>query len=144
MGKTGFSLVLALALVTLSTSSQEKCILSGTWRNELGSNMTISAVNEAGQFSGLYHTDVSTTGKQILVSPMKGSQQVDNQEQPIFGFTVTWLVSDSTTVFVGQCFVDDQGKETLQTMWLLREKVKSAEDNWKATTVGTNVFTRIK
>uniref|UniRef100_A0A8C3F538 Avidin n=1 Tax=Chrysemys picta bellii TaxID=8478 RepID=A0A8C3F538_CHRPI len=119
------------------------CILTGTWRNDLGSNMTISAVNEAGQFSGLYLTAVSAAEKPILVSPLNGSQHIDDLGQPTFGFTVTWSFSVSTTVFVGQCFVDDQGKETLQTMWLLREKVKSAEDNWKATTVGTNVFTRI-
>ncbi|CAM4568324.1 unnamed protein product, partial [Caretta caretta] len=48
----------------------------------------------------------------------------------------------STTVFVGQCFVDDKGKETLKTMWLLREEVGSPGDGWRATRVGTNVFTR--
>uniref|UniRef100_A0A8C3FGE4 Avidin n=1 Tax=Chrysemys picta bellii TaxID=8478 RepID=A0A8C3FGE4_CHRPI len=134
MEKTGFSLILVLALVTLSTSSQKKCILTGTWQNDLGSNMTISAVNEAGQFYGSYLTTVSAAEKPILVSPLNGSQHIDDMGQPTFGFTVTWSFSDSTTVFVGQCFVDDHGEETLQTMWLLREKVKSAEDNWKATT----------
>uniref|UniRef100_A0A8C3T0W4 Avidin n=1 Tax=Chelydra serpentina TaxID=8475 RepID=A0A8C3T0W4_CHESE len=106
--------------------------------------MTISAMNEAGQFSGLYLTAVSGAAKPILVSPLNGSQHVDNLEQPTFGFTVKWSFSDSTTVFVGQCFVDDQGEQTLQTMWLLRDKAKSVDDNWNATTVGTNVFTRIK
>ncbi|KAM9138839.1 avidin-like [Pangshura tecta] len=144
MGKTGFSLFLALGLVTLSTSSEKKCILSGSWQNDLGSNMTISAMNKAGQFSGSYFTAVSVTKKSILVSPMNGSQHVDNLEHPTFGFTVQWSFSDSTTVFVGQCFVDDHGEETLQTMWLLRQKAKSAEDNWSATMVGTDVFTRLK
>lgn len=37
------------------------------------------------------------------------------------------------TVFVGQCFVDDKGKETLKTMWLLREEVSSPGADWKAT-----------
>ncbi|XP_050799690.1 avidin-like isoform X1 [Gopherus flavomarginatus] len=144
MGKTGFSLLLAMGLVTLSTSSEKKCILSGAWQNELGSNMTIFAVNKAGQFSGLYLTAVSAAKKPILVSPINGSQHIDSLEQPTFGFTVKWTFSDSTTVFVGQCFVDDHGEETLQTMWLLREKAKSAENNWNATMVGTNIFTRIK
>ncbi|XP_032656881.1 avidin-like [Chelonoidis abingdonii] len=144
MGKRGFSLILALGLVTLSTSSEKKCILSGVWQNDLGSNMTISAVNEAGQFSGLYLTAVSGAEKPILVSPINGSQHIDSLEQPTFGFTVQWTFSDSTTVFVGQCFVDKHGKETLQTMWLLRVKARSAENNWNATMVGTNIFTRIK
>ncbi|XP_037757753.1 avidin [Chelonia mydas] len=142
MGKMGFSLVLALFLVTIGASSERKCILTGDWKNDLGSNMTISAVNEAGQFSGLYLTAVSATEKPIVESPLTGSQHVDNLEQPTFGFTVKWSFSDSTTVFVGQCFMDDQGKETLQTMWLLRVKAKSMGDNWNATMVGTNVFTR--
>ncbi|CAM4557634.1 unnamed protein product [Caretta caretta] len=141
MGKTGFSLVLALFLVTVVASSERKCILTGDWQNDLGSNMTISAVNGAGQFSGLYLTAVSATEKPILVSPLNGSQHVDNLEQPTFGFTVKWSFSDSTTVFVGQCFTDDHGKETLQTMWLLRDKAKSMDDNWNATTVdSTTVF----
>ncbi|XP_067399637.1 avidin-like [Emydura macquarii macquarii] len=144
MGKTGFSLVLALALVTLSTSSDKQCILSGSWQNELGSNMSIFAVNNAGQFSGLYFTAVSATPKPIVVSPLNGSQHMENSEQPTFGFTVSWKFSDSTTVFVGQCFVDDDGEQTLKTMWLLREKVSIIGDDWKATTVGTDVFTRIK
>ncbi|CAM5152972.1 unnamed protein product [Natator depressus] len=142
MGKVAFSLLLALALVTLGVSSGRKCILTGAWQNELGSNMTISAVNGAGQFSGLYLTAVSAAEKPILESPLNGSQHVDNLEQPTFGFTVKWSFSDSTAVFVGQCFVDDKGKETLKTMWLLREEVGSPGDGWRATRVGTNVFTR--
>lgn len=41
--------------------------------------------------------------------------------------------ADSTTVFTGQCFVDEHGKEILKTMWLLRSHVNSIDDDWKAT-----------
>ncbi|XP_059581409.1 avidin isoform X2 [Alligator mississippiensis] len=105
--------------------------------------MNITAVNNVGKIFGTYLTRVSSTDKPIGVSPLRGSQQMGDQEQPTFGFTVAWSFSDSTTVFVGQCFVDDKGKETLQTMWLLRKKVDSSQDNWKATLVGTNLFTRV-
>lgn len=40
---------------------------------------------------------------------------------------------DSTAVFVGQCFNGDDGEEVLHTSWLLREKVDSETDDWKAT-----------
>uniref|UniRef100_A0A8C8SCK6 Avidin n=1 Tax=Pelusios castaneus TaxID=367368 RepID=A0A8C8SCK6_9SAUR len=121
-----------------------QCTLTGTWSNELGSNMTISAVNAAGEFSGSYHTAVTATRKSILASPLKGSQQRANQrKQPTFGFSVQWQFSDTTTVFVGQCFVDKRGKEKLETMWLLRDAVGSRKDSWKATRVGSNTFTRI-
>lgn len=43
------------------------------------------------------------------------------------------LPPDVTTAFAGQCFVDVAGKETLTTMWLLREAVGSLEEDWKAT-----------
>ncbi|XP_038259692.1 avidin-like isoform X2 [Dermochelys coriacea] len=145
MGKVAFSLLLALVLVNLGLSSERKCVLSGLWKNELGSNMSISAVNADGGFTGLYHTAVTATNKPIQVSPLKGSQKPTSQrKQPTFGFTVTWTFSDSTTVFVGQCFMDDKGKETLKTKWLLREEVRSPGADWKATRVGTNIFTRIK
>lgn len=41
--------------------------------------------------------------------------------------------ADSTTVFTGQCFVDEDGKEVLKTMWLLRSRVDKIKDDWKAT-----------
>ncbi|XP_067171857.1 avidin-like [Apteryx mantelli] len=136
-------LVLALALATPSSSAERKCVLTGSWINDLGSNMTISIMNGRGEFSGSYHTAVTATNNQIKISPLQGSQHRNNQsKQPTFGFTVNWSFSESTTVFTGQCFVDKDGKEILKTMWLLREKVSSLHDDWKATRVGVNVFTR--
>uniref|UniRef100_A0A674JUC5 Avidin n=1 Tax=Terrapene triunguis TaxID=2587831 RepID=A0A674JUC5_9SAUR len=118
----------------LLTVSLFQCVLSGLWRNELGSNMTISAVNAEGGFTGSYHTAVTVTDKRSLVSPLKGSQNRKSQrKQPTFGFTVSWTFSNSMTVFVGQCFVDDNGEEILKTMWLLRKEVGSPSADWKAT-----------
>uniref|UniRef100_A0A8B9SW77 Avidin n=2 Tax=Anas platyrhynchos TaxID=8839 RepID=A0A8B9SW77_ANAPL len=123
-----------------------QCDLQGLWRNELGSNMTLLALDMDGTFSGSYHTAVAATDKQILVSPLQGALQPPGTkgQQPTFGFTVQWQFADSTTVFVGQCFVDRRGKEVLETAWLLREGVPSRRDVWKATRVGTSVFTRVK
>uniref|UniRef100_A0A8C0QKG9 Avidin n=1 Tax=Chelonoidis abingdonii TaxID=106734 RepID=A0A8C0QKG9_CHEAB len=121
-----------------------QCDLSGLWRNELDSLMEIDKVNDAGEFSGKYLTAVTATSNCIRSSPLKGAQHDTTQRsQPTFGFTVNWeKFSNSTTVFVGQCFISDKGKETLKTMWLLREEVGSPGDGWRATRVGTNVFTR--
>ncbi|XP_067171970.1 avidin-like [Apteryx mantelli] len=134
-------LVLALALATPSSSAERKCVLTGFWINDLGSNMTVSALNSRGEFSGSYYTAVSATTKEIRVSSLQGFQHF-NKQQSTFGFIVNWSFSESTTVFTGQCFVDKDGKEILKTMWLLREKVSSLHDDWKATRVGVNVFTR--
>ncbi|NXG25388.1 AVID protein, partial [Grallaria varia] len=51
-----------------------QCYLQGLWRNELGSNMTLLALNMARIFSDSYHTAVTATNKQILVSPLQGAQ----------------------------------------------------------------------
>ncbi|CAN0342377.1 unnamed protein product [Bubo scandiacus] len=140
---TPFLLVLSLALMAHGLP-ERKCMLTGRWINDLGSNMTIGDLNRKGEFAGSYHTAVTATMNDIQVSPLQGSQHHTNQKsQPTFGFTVNWKFSDSITVFTGQCFVDDKGKEVLKTMWLLRSRVDNIKDDWKATRVGTNTFTRL-
>nr|XP_005508148.2 avidin [Columba livia] len=144
MGSSAFTLVLVLALVTCVTPAERKCQLSGLWRNEQDSLMEISAVRDNGDFQGKYLTRVTVTGSCAYTSPLKGAQQQPTDGVwPTFAFTVHWdKFSNATTAFTGQCFVDTGGKETLTTMWLLREAVGSLEEDWKATRVGRNVFTR--
>ncbi|NXW55363.1 AVID protein, partial [Eurystomus gularis] len=140
---TPFLLVLSLALVAPSLSAT-KCVLTGQWTNDLGSNMTIGAINGRGEFPGSYYTAVTATTNKIKESPLQGSQHRTNEQgQPTFGFTVNWSFSDSITVFTGQCYMDKDGKEVLKTMWLLRSHVDNIEDDWKATRVGINIFTRL-
>ncbi|XP_014730945.1 PREDICTED: avidin-like [Sturnus vulgaris] len=141
---TPFLVVLFLALGAPGLAVKQ-CILTGQWKNDLGSNMTIKILNVNGDFSGIYHTAVAATTKKILPSPLQGSQHLPNQQnQSTFGFTVHWSFTNTTTVFTGQCFVDDHGKEILKTMWLLRSYVDKIEDDWKATLVGYNVFERLE
>ncbi|NWT56581.1 AVID protein, partial [Erythrocercus mccallii] len=136
-----FLLLLFLALGAHSLSAK-KCSLTGHWVNDLGSNMTILNVNASGNFTGIYNTSVSATSNDIKPSPLLGSQHLP--DQPTFGFTVNWSFSDSITVFTGQCFMDDEGKETLRTMWLLRSRVENIKNDWKATRVGYNDFKRLE
>ncbi|NXH73050.1 AVID protein, partial [Hydrobates tethys] len=50
------------------------CALTGRWINDLGSNMTIAAVNGKGDFVGSYHMTETATMNEIQVSPLQGSQ----------------------------------------------------------------------
>ncbi|NWR20319.1 AVID protein, partial [Emberiza fucata] len=111
----------------------KKCKMTGQWKNDLGSNMTIYEVKENGDFTGKYLTKVSVSPEKIKESPLVGSQQLPYVSKPTFGFTVHWDFSDSITVFTGQCFVDNYGKEVLKTMWLLRSHSEDLENDWKAT-----------
>ncbi|KAL9822082.1 LOW QUALITY PROTEIN: avidin-like [Geothlypis trichas] len=124
--------------------SATACQLSGLWRNDQDSLMEISVLRDNGDFHGQYLTRVTLSGGCAQVSPLRGAQQQPGGEGwPTFAFTVRWdKFSNATTAFVGQCFVDAGGKEMLSTMWLLREAVGSLEEDWKATRVGRNVFTR--
>ncbi|NXN18693.1 AVID protein, partial [Indicator maculatus] len=111
-----------------------QCVLTGNWTNDLHSNMTIGAVNEEGSFNGKYHTSVSDSPDKIQLSPLQGSEQHRGSSgQPVFGFTVNWTFADTVSVFTGQCFVVENGKEVLKTMWLLRSHVDNITDDWKAT-----------
>ncbi|XP_076217563.1 avidin-like [Aptenodytes patagonicus] len=96
-----------------------------------------------GNFSGEHHTTVLNTQKPIKPSPLVGSQHLGEDGQCTFGFTINWKFSDSTAIFVSQCFAGAGGEEVLQTIWLLREKVDSLPSNWKAIRTGCNVFTRM-
>nr|XP_056705089.1 avidin-related protein 3-like [Euleptes europaea] len=126
-------------------SSPRQAELSGTWQNDLGSQMVIQPPDAAGAFCGTYTTAVAASQAPIRQSPLYGAQHLDGaHQQPTFGFTVNWSFSDSTAVFVGQHFVDPKGKETLETTWLLREQVDTRDNDWKATRVGRNIFTRVK
>nr|XP_008120950.1 PREDICTED: avidin-like [Anolis carolinensis] len=130
------------ARTTEAPKTPGKCHLEGTWVNELGSRMSISALDGEGRFSGSYLTGVTASQNPIRTSGLTGAQR--QGAQPTFGFTVLWSFSDSMTVFVGQCFVSESGEETLETSWLLRETVPSHSEDWKATRVGTNTFLRLK
>ncbi|XP_063036824.1 avidin-like [Melospiza melodia melodia] len=139
---TPLLLVLFLALGAHGLPPMWMCKLTGQWQNDLGSNMTIDEVKENGDFTGKYFTAVSASPEEIKESPLVGSQRLPYWSQPTFGFTVHWNFTKSITVFTGQCFVDDNGKEILKTMWLLRSHVRSPRDDWKATLVGYNIFRR--
>ncbi|NXE79322.1 AVID protein, partial [Cochlearius cochlearius] len=102
------------------------------WINDLGSNMTIAAGNAKGEFTGSYHMAVTATMNEIQVSPPQGSQHLTSQKsQPTFSFTVNWSFSVSSTTSVGQCFVDEDGKETLRTMWIMQDEGKWMMDERK-------------
>uniref|UniRef100_A0A8C6JWY5 Avidin n=1 Tax=Melopsittacus undulatus TaxID=13146 RepID=A0A8C6JWY5_MELUD len=138
---TPFLLVLSLAMLAPALSAR-KCVLDGRWTDDQSSIMTIEPVSAECDLKGSYVRDVPETENKLVESPLLGYRDCTDQTQPIFGFTVNWKSSDSVTVFTGQCFVGEDGKEVLRTMWLLRSHEDSIKDDWKATKVGTTVFTR--
>ncbi|XP_009283482.1 avidin-like [Aptenodytes patagonicus] len=149
MGSGAFALVLTLALAVGVTPAERKCLLSGSWRSDTGCRMVISVLSKDGSFSGSYLPGPAASNSEILTSPLEGSQQdAGLVPQPTFSFTVRWRLRGTETAqmtaFLGQCYVGTNGEETLHALWLLREAADSPAEDWKATRIGTTVFTRIK
>ncbi|NWV42821.1 AVID protein, partial [Grantiella picta] len=113
-----------------------QCLLSGSWRSNTGCRMVVSTLGKDRRFSGSYLPGPAAGNSELLTSPLEGSQQDTGLvQQPTFSFTVNWQLRETarTTVFLGQCYVDPNGEETLHALWLLREATDSPAEDWKAT-----------
>ncbi|KAK9408677.1 avidin-like [Crotalus adamanteus] len=111
-----------------------RCSLTGRWVNEKGSKIAISHGNNAGVFRGSYLGAVAATDNTIPPLMLQGIQHLD--PQPTFGFILKSNISASSTVFVGQCFIDENAEEQLETASLLRAKVGITAEDWKAARAG--------
>nr|ACO09450.1 Avidin precursor [Osmerus mordax] len=116
--------------------------LVGKWKNELGSVMIIDPSADM-SLMGSYETNVGPDIKKFV--PLYGVMNPMNTANPTFTFSIAWDSVEKATcsAFVGQYFSNVEG-EKLLTMWLLRDAVDTEGDNWEATMVGNNIFTRAK
>lgn len=127
---------------TLSAAYGSLCQdLTGTWRNQLNSNMTIQAIT-GNSFTGSYHTAVeSTSGAARLTSKISGMiKSVENGK--LIGFNVLWNRGASLTAWVGQCMVCD-GQEKIYTTWVLRSYLP-AKKRWMTTRINQDTFYRVE
>ncbi len=116
--------------------------ISGTWYNELGSQLVINYPGGT-QFNGSYNTAVGhaegqyTVIGQIDPNPAAGCGQA-------LGWVVQWINSsgnsNSTTTWSGQYIVSGSA-EIIVALWVLTSETPPSEF-WAATTVGEDVFFR--
>ena len=118
--------------------------LEGTWHTELGSTLIIERVRDGG-LSGTYATALSASGSAKGSFEVVGRTDADSGGEAVV-FSVCWKndLSDchSATAWVGQTQRVD-GHERISAMWLLTVET-SPEQDWYATHVGHDVFTRAK
>ncbi|MDR3474384.1 MAG: avidin/streptavidin family protein [Devosia sp.] len=103
----------------------------GVWNNELGSIMTINAVNGS-TFSGTYDSDDGHGGR--IVGDLTGI---------VAGETIGWSVSwqpgaDSTTSWAGK-FLTSGGKIYIYTLWYLSGG-DAALPLWESFSAGQDLF----
>ncbi len=117
--------------------------ITGTWYNELGSEMTI-ATAENGQLIGTY---TSAVGDAESSYPLTGRY---NTNPSLAGQACAWSVAwtnehgtaNSATSWSGQYQTTPSGEE-IYTLWLLASEV-TPENDWASTQVGQGTFTRTK
>ncbi|GFQ92128.1 uncharacterized protein TNCT_685311 [Trichonephila clavata] len=115
--------------------------LSGTWSNQLGSNMTIKRVDDSSMITGRYHTAVeSSRGASTISSNITGIVHTV-EGGSLIAFNVLWNNGKSITAWVGQCIVC-QGVEKIYTTWALRS-LKERRKNWMSTLINEDTFSRV-
>jgi hypothetical protein len=118
--------------------------LEGTWHNELGSTMVIDWVKDGG-FTGTFTTAVSPAGTAQGGFQLVGRTDVDGGGEAV-AFLVCWQNEmsnrHSVTAWSGQA-QRVAGQDQITAMWLLTVETVPEQD-WYATHVGHDVFTRVQ
>src|SRR4051794_38487066 len=104
---------------------------SGTWRNELGSTMSLSQNSD--EVDGTYESLVSSGGG-TTAGDLRGYCDGD-----LIAFTVHWNDFQAITSWVGQVS-DDQ--TTIRTLWQMTKQV-DAGDEWASINAGFDTFNRV-
>ncbi|ALS96033.1 avidin/streptavidin family protein [Xanthomonas oryzae] len=93
----------------------------GEWKNQLGSTLTITAVQPSGLLSGTYISPSGTTGSVYplvgwFANPVAGSTALS--KLPAITFSVQWGNYGSMTAWTGTCDASG-GVPTITTVWHL-------------------------
>ena len=106
----------------------------GTWRNQHGSNLTLSADGEGG-LAGSYRAARGAFAGGTY--PVRGSYDPrPTGASSVVAFVVEWSEAHTVTVWSGQYF---SGSKTLRATWLMTVETGETDD-WKSTFVGHDVF----
>ncbi|PPQ65800.1 hypothetical protein CVT26_000390 [Gymnopilus dilepis] len=117
--------------------------LSGTWYNELGSTMTLTA-DGSGGLTGKYNSAVGEAEDFYILTGRYDADPPSGKGTSV-GWVVTFrnskLNAHSTSTWSGQYFGGTN--ETILTHWLLTTSSTPA-NVWSSTNIGTDTFTRTK
>lgn len=118
-------------------------IITGKWRNELGSNVTFSALPD-GVLQGEYTTAV---GNAKVTHKLHGSWTPLNNGSALMGWSVCWIKLNepwdpkSVASWSAKLF-NDGDKPKIISSWYLTTNVPNA-DNWKNTNANKDQFEKL-
>lgn len=120
------------------TSAPTDYDFGGTWKNDLGSTMTLT-VNQ-GRLTGTYRSPESGVGVPVT-GEISGFCKLD-----VMAIVVRWNISAaSMTTWVGQVERNGSGDQ-IKTLWhLIRDIIDENEDEdlWTSIWTGSDIFRRI-
>lgn len=105
---------------------------AGTWKNELGSQMTL--IQSGDSLTGEYESAVSSGGG-TTIGDLSGFVDGD-----LIAFLVHWRDFEAITSWVGQ-LEPGATTETIKTLWQMTKQVPSG-DEWASINAGSDTFTR--
>lgn len=105
---------------------------SGTWVNELGSQVVLTQTN--GQLTGTYESAVSGGGSRTT-GDLLGYVDGD-----LISFVVHWCDFQAITAWVGQ-LAPNAAQVTINTLWQMTKQVAVGEE-WASINAGADYFTR--
>lgn len=123
-------------------AEQQVSAITGTWYNQLGSKMVVTA-RVGGSLAGTYESAVGNAENTYVLRGRYDTEPLTTGAGTTLGWTVNWRNdyrnAHSTATWSGQYFGGAQ--ERIVTHWLLTSSTLPA-DEWGATRVGKDTFTR--
>lgn len=124
-------MILENALARATTGTGEMIDFTGTWINQLGSEVTFRQTN--GVLDGKYISKVSSTGGETI-GDLSGFVDGD-----LISWVVHWRDFQAITAWVGQ--IDPNTPGQLKTLWQMTKQVAQGEE-WASVNAGSDVFVR--
>jgi hypothetical protein len=112
----------------------------GDWVNQLGSTLSITAVDpQSGQITGMYASPSGTGGQKFpLIGWVNTAPPAPNKDNAvIISFSVRWGAYHTVTSWTGVCRATSSG-DTLNALWHLGDPV--ADFEWKHVVSGQDTF----
>jgi hypothetical protein len=105
---------------------------AGTWKNELGSTMTLIQTGDT--LSGQYESAVSSGGT-TTIGDLQGYADGD-----LIAFVVHWRDFEAITAWAGQ-LAPGSSPDTIETLWQMTKQVAVGEE-WSSINAGADEFVR--
>ena len=131
------TLSILLFIIVQRPFAQDCSDLTGTWQNELGSQLVIESITPDSQIEGVYKSSSGVDGKTFALMGWVNNYQKQGESAVSIAFSVRWEGYASITSWTGSCAVDDEGP-FIKTLWHLVRP--DTEFEWERVIANSSTF----